>query len=99
VFNKAGYVFDAQIGVELIEFFIYKLSAIVGDDGIWDAISVYDILKNELLYLLGCNGGKRFGFYPLGEVVDGYYQEFYLASVGGEGAEDVHFPLCEGPWG
>jgi len=99
VFNKANYVFDAQIGVELIEFFIDKLSAIVGDDGMWDAISTYDILTNELLYLLGCNGGKRFGFYPLGEVVDGYSQEFYLASAGGEGAEDVHSPLYEGPWG
>ena len=92
-------MFDAQIGVELNEFFIYKLPAIVGDDCMWDAISAYDILPNELLYLLGCNGGKRFGFYPLGEVVDGYYQEFYLAFVGGEGAEDVHSPLCEGPQG
>jgi len=26
---------------------------------VWDAISAYDILPNELLYLLGCNGGKR----------------------------------------
>jgi len=90
-------VFDAQIGVELNEFFIYKLPTIIGDDCMWDAISAYDILRNELLYLLGYSGGKRFGFYPLGEVVDGYYQEFYLAFAGGEGAEDVHSPLCERP--
>ena len=92
-------MFDAQIGVELNKFFIYKLSAIVGDDGMWDAISAYDILPNELLYLLGCNGGKQFGFYPLGEVVGGYYQEFYLAFARGEGAEDVHSPLSEGSRG
>ena len=60
----------------------------------WDAISAYDILPKELL---GCNSGKRFDLYPLGEVVDGYYQEFYLAFAGGEGAEDVHSLLCEGP--
>ena len=99
MFNIVGYVLDAQADVELSEFFIYKLSVIVGDDGVWDAISTYDILPNELLYLLGCNGGKWFGFYPLGEVVDDYYQEFYLTFARGEGAEDVHSPFCEGPRG
>jgi len=96
VFNRVDYVFDTQTDVELSEFFVHKLPAVVGDDGMWDAISAYDILPNEWLYLLGCNGGKRFGFYPLAEVVDGYYQEFYLAFAGGEGVEDVHSALCQG---
>jgi len=99
VFNKASYVFDAQAGVELSEFFIYDLTVVVGDNGVWDAISAYDILPNELLYLLGCNGDKRLDFYPFSEVVDGYYQEFYLAFSGGERAKDIHSPLCEGPRG
>ena len=37
--------------------FVYKLSAIVGDDCMWDAIPAYNILPDELLDLLGCNSG------------------------------------------
>jgi len=65
----------------------------------WDAILAYNILPNELLDLLGYNGGQWFGLYPLGEVVDGYYQELYLTFAEGERAKDVHSPLCEGPRG
>jgi len=90
-------VFDAQAGVELSEFFIYELSVVIGDDGVWDAISAYDILPNQLLYLLSCNGGKRLGFYPFSEVVNRYYQEFYLAFFGGERAKDIHSLFYEGP--
>jgi len=57
VFNRAGYVFDADNGVEFGEFLIYKLSAIVGEDGMWDTISTYNILPNKLLDLLGCDSG------------------------------------------
>jgi len=44
-------------GVEFSEFFIYKLSAIVDDDGMWDTISAYNILPNKFLDLLGCDDG------------------------------------------
>jgi len=39
------------------------------------------------------------GLYPFSEVVDDYYKEFYLTFPRGKGAEDVHSPFCEGPWG
>jgi len=55
--DRAGYMFDVETGVELSELFVYELSAIVGYDCMWDAISAYDIFPNELLDLLGRNGG------------------------------------------
>jgi len=50
-------MFDAEAIIELSEFFVYELSAIVGDDRMWVAISAYNIFPNELLDLLSCNGG------------------------------------------
>ena len=51
------------------------------------------------MYLLGCDSGYWFGFYPFGEMINGYYQEFHLPLAGGEGAEDIHSPFSKGPWG
>jgi len=50
-------MFNVEASVELSEFFVYELLAIVGYDCLWDAISTYDIFLNELLDLLDCNGG------------------------------------------
>jgi len=55
--DKAGYMFDVEASVELRELFVYELPAIVSYDRVWDAISTYDIFPDELLDLLGCNGG------------------------------------------
>jgi len=55
--DKAGYKFDVEASVELRELFVYELPAIVGYDRMWHAISAYDIFPDELLDLLGCNGG------------------------------------------
>jgi len=51
------------------------------------------------LDLLGCDSGQWFGFYPFGEIINGYYQEFHLPLAGKEGAEDIHSPFSKGPWG
>jgi len=92
-------VFDAQTSVELCELLIYKLSAIIGDDSMWDTISAYNIIPDELLNLLGCDSGQWFDFYPFGEIIDGYYKEFHLALTGGEGVEDIHSSFSKGPRG
>ena len=55
--DKASYVFDAEANVELSEFFLYELSAIVSYDHMWHAITTYDIFPDELLGLLSCCGG------------------------------------------
>ena len=59
----------------------------------WHVIAAYDIFLDELLDLLRCDGGQRFGFYPLSEVVVAHNEEFYLSISQGEGAEDVHSPF------
>jgi len=48
-------MFDADIGFS--EFFVYELPTIIGDDRMWDAIATYNIFPDELLDLLGGNGG------------------------------------------
>jgi len=57
MFDKAGYMFNVEAGVELSKFFVYELPAIVGYDRMWDAILAYAIFPDELLDLLGCNCG------------------------------------------
>jgi len=57
MFDKANYMFDVEAGVELSEFFVYELSAIVSYDRMWDAIATYDIFPDKLLDLLSCDGG------------------------------------------
>jgi len=62
-----------------------------------NTISAYNIFLDELLNLLGYYSAQWFGFYPFGEIINGYYQEFHLAFAGGEGAEDIHSPFSKGP--
>jgi len=42
--------------MEFSKFLVYKLSTIVSDDCMRDAILAYNILPDELLDLLSCNG-------------------------------------------
>jgi len=49
------------------------LSAIIGDVGLWNTISAYNIFPEKLLDLLGGDSGQWFGIYPLGEIINGYY--------------------------
>jgi len=65
----------------------------------WNTTSTYNIFLDKLLNLLGRDSGKWFGFYPFGEIINGYYQEFHLALAWGEGAKDIHSPFSKGPWG
>jgi len=65
----------------------------------WNKISTYTIFPNELLDLLGCDRGQQLSLYPFGEIIDDYNHEFHLSLAGGEGAEDIHSPFSEGPWG
>ena len=57
MFDIVGYIFYVEADVELSEFFVNELSAIVSYDRMWHAITTYDIFRNELLDLLSCDGG------------------------------------------
>jgi len=65
----------------------------------WDTISAYNIFPYKLLDLLGCDSGQWFGFYPFGEIINGYYQEFHLPLARGKVSEDIHSSFSKGPWG
>jgi len=83
---ETGDVFDFVADVKFSELLIYKLLAIVSYDSVRHAIATYDIFLDELLDLLRCDGGQRFGFYQLGKEVNAYNEEFYLSFSQGEGS-------------
>ena len=65
--------FDAKV-FELID----KLPIVVHNYDMGQAESADDGLPNEVFSLCLGDLGYRFGFYPLGEVIDGRKEEFPL---------------------
>jgi len=64
-----------------------------------DVESADNALPHEVLYVFCRDGGKGFSLDPFGEVVDSHQQELGLPFPRGEGADDVHSPNGERPWG
>lgn len=62
--------FDAEFFTPAFEFCAYELSAVIGDNPVWDAKSDHDVLE-QFLCFSHCDHGYRFGFNPLSEFVDG----------------------------
>ena len=50
-----------------------KLSPVIRDQSLWDPKSCTDVLLRKVLRVLLGDGGQRFSFYPLGEIIGGYY--------------------------
>jgi hypothetical protein len=70
---------DAEFFGELLEFARGEVGAVVGDDVVWHAVSVDDILKkldHRGRFLIG----DWDGFDPLGELVDGDQQVSVVSS-------------------
>ena len=65
----------------------------------WDAESADNAPPYEVLHIFCRDGGKGFGLDPLGEVVNSHQEELGLPFPWGEGADDVHPPNSERPWG
>ncbi|KAJ8506347.1 hypothetical protein OPV22_007233 [Ensete ventricosum] len=95
--NRAELQLDAIALAERFELCVIELRAVVGDDRPWEAEPGYDVLPYKPFDLFLGDGGQRLGFEPLGEIVDSDYQEPSLSRGWGEGAEEVHSPLGEGP--
>ena len=79
----------AKFGDELMEGVVCELGLVVGDYRLWDAKTSQDISFVEVKDVLGRDLCQDFGFYPLGEVVDRYYQMFVLIGSDHEWAEEV----------
>ena len=79
-----------------MKFTACKLSAVVHDYPVWNAKSDHDVLE-ELFGLPGCDLGYRFGFNPLGELVDGDEEMCKTTRRRLEGSDHVESPCIEGP--
>ena len=91
-------MFNMELSIEVLEFFIIKLLAIIDDDDLREAESTDDGLPYKLSGLGLDDLSHQLGFYPFGEVVDGYEQELPLCWDKREGSEYVDPPLGEWPW-
>ena len=60
------------LGIEIFEFLVVELPAIVDDDDMRDAESKDYMASDETLHLAFCNKGQRFSLNPFHEVVYGY---------------------------
>ena len=91
-------MFNIDLNIEVLELFIIKLLAIVSDDDLEKAKSTNDGFLYKLSGLGLGDLGHQLGFYPFGEVVDGYEQELSLCWDRRKGFEYVYLPLGEWPW-
>jgi hypothetical protein len=68
----------------------------IGDDTIWQAKPVYDVIK-QLDCLLRCGLGKGFVFNPLGKLVDADVDLAESSKRGLERTDHIQSPACKGP--
>ena len=75
-----------------------ELTSVIDDEHKRDFEPNNDIFLNKFSPLGFSDRSRRLGFYPLGEVVYGHYEELLLCCRHGKWVEDVDSPLGEGPW-
>ena len=85
-------VVDPELDALLLEEGVVDLLPVVGGDNPWDAKPAEEVLPDKLPRSLFGDHGNRFGFDPLGEVVDGYEQELLPALGLWVRAQDVNAP-------
>ena len=88
---------DAILLAEAFEEVGLELGPIVEDESSRDSKSRDDVLTDKVLRVLLGDGGQRFRFDPLCEVVRGYYQPPFVPWSSVERAYDVQTPLSERP--
>ena len=90
---------DMKSRTELSKVPVVELSSIVGNNGVRQSEPEDDRLLDEVFHLPLGDLRKRFGFYPLCEVVDRDDYELPLSRCWRKRIEYVDSPLDEGPWG
>ena len=88
-------LFGSQLGHKVLELFVCELGPVVCNERLGHAEAGEHVPFVETQYVVRCNVGKCFGLYPLGEVIDGDDQEFFLVRPLGEWSEDIHAPPSE----
>ena len=82
---------------EVLEEVGIELSPVVQDESSWDPKSCNDVLSHKVLRVLLGDGGQRFGFDSLSEIIGGYYQPPLIPWSSVEWSYDVQAPLRKGP--
>ena len=70
---------------------------IVCDYGVRDSETAYYRFPDEIVDILGSDASQRYGFYPLGEIVDCDYWVLETSDSGGQWTNYVNSPLGERP--
>ena len=76
--DKGTAMFNMELGIEVSELFVVKLSIVVGDDGLREVESIDDVLPYEFFSLDFDDLSHRLGFYPFVEIVYGHEQKLLL---------------------
>ena len=70
---------------------------IVHDYRVRDFKTAYYLFPDKIGDILGCDASQRYGFYPLGELVDGDYCVLETSDSGGQWTDYVNSPFDERP--
>ena len=62
-------VFDSQLWAKALERVVVKLLPVIQDQDSRDLVSADDVPPDKTPYVLFCDEGQGFSFYPFGEVV------------------------------
>ena len=88
--------FNAQISTPGFHFIGCKIRAVIGDDAVGDAITVYNP-RYEVYHWSGFGRFNWFGLYPLGEFIYHDQQIFFLMASSFKGSNHVESPDRERP--
>jgi len=95
--DRAGNVSYPYLLIEVPQFFVDELTAVVGDDRVREAETAYDVAPDEGVDMPSGYVSQCLCFYPLREIVHCHKYEFLLRSAYREGSDNVHAPLSERP--
>jgi len=97
--NRGHYGFNAEVGIKGLKPLVNELSAIFYYYHVRYANPTHDTSPNEVLHILGENGCEWLGLDPFFKVIDSNKDELGMPFRWCEGADDVHSPYGEWPWG
>ena len=82
-------ILNPEVFIEIFEECIVKLSSIIRYEHARHPKPAHDVFPDEVLNILLCDFRQGFSFYPLGEVIDPYYQKLHLSGSCWKGTQNI----------
>ena len=82
---------NAQVSTLGFHFIGYEIGAVIGDDAVWDAITMHDT-GYEVYHWSGFGRFKWFGLYPHSELIYHDQQIFFLMASSFKGSDHIEPP-------